>query len=358
MGGVDACRRCRIRALSRTLRVLGAAARELARQTATARAFTHAGRRDRRVPVARRAGRSLVAADETRCAAADAGGRRSTARCGGCSSPADDADAVREPDGVARDHRRRPRSVRRRARRASCSTRSTASKRPSSSARLAQRVSDLTRGADEGQPPAIVAVWPPDRQLRPGALPAARSRQAGGVELPAAALQPRAALDGAADRRRSHQEPRAHAVAAARVAADGGAARSAVSVDAAACRRARADRPARRPAPRALGAGRAVSDDRARSTRCAVDGGDGADRPQRRRRSDRVVLRAAVVARSLGHRRSSGGTGDARAAGARARRDRRASAATSTRSRSRRCSGWRAAAACSATTSSTASASA
>ena len=30
--------------------------------------------------------------------------------------------------------------------------------------RLAERVADLTRGPDEGQAPAIVAVWPPDRQ--------------------------------------------------------------------------------------------------------------------------------------------------------------------------------------------------
>jgi CHAT domain-containing protein len=31
-------------------------------------------------------------------------------------------------------------------------------------ARLAKRVSDLTRGADDGQQPAIAAVWPPDRR--------------------------------------------------------------------------------------------------------------------------------------------------------------------------------------------------
>ena len=52
------------------------------------------------------------------------------------------------------------------------------------------------------------------RTLRPVVVPARRSRQAGRVQLPAPAIQPRAALDGAADSGRSDQQPRAHAVAA------------------------------------------------------------------------------------------------------------------------------------------------
>ena len=51
------------------------------------------------------------------------------------------------------------------------------------------------------------------RPMRPGAVPSDRSRQAGGVELPGAEIQPRAALDGAADGRRSDQAARPDALA-------------------------------------------------------------------------------------------------------------------------------------------------
>jgi hypothetical protein len=73
---------------------------------------------------------------------------------------------------------------------------------------LATRVSVLVRGVNQDpQETAVVAVRPIKGRCGLG-LPADRSRQAGGVELPGAEIQPRAALDGAADGRRSDQAAR------------------------------------------------------------------------------------------------------------------------------------------------------
>ena len=167
------------------------------------------------------------------------------------------------------------------------------------------------------QQPAIVAVWPPEARCGLALVPSDRSRQACGIELSRAAVQPRSALDGAADRRRSHQASRAHALAARRVAVDRGAARSAIPVDAPACRRSRADGQACRSAARAVGAGCAVPDDRScrRRPRCRTLARRIRDQPPAQRkagRSDRVLLRAGCH-RSTDRRRSSSGTTRSRA---------------------------------------------
>ena len=174
---------------------------------------------------------------------------------------------------------------------------------------LATRVSVLVRGVNQDpQDTAVVAVRPIGGPMRPGAVPSDRSRQAGGVELPGAEIQPRAALDGAADGRRSDQAARADALASAGVAVDRGAARSALPVDAAACRRPRADRTARRSAACAVGPRRAVPDDRSRRWR-ACDERRATRRPSHRRSSPIPPIRSFPTAsgcpRSTAPRRSS-----------------------------------------------------
>ena len=89
----------------------------------------------------------------------------------------------------------------------------------------------------------------------------------------------------------------------------------------------------------------------------APAGGSGpAAGPAESGRSDRLLLRAAVVARPIGDGRRAAQPGHARAPGARARRDRRDRRRRGCASRFGPFSGWRAAAACWATTFSTASA--
>jgi CHAT domain-containing protein len=147
-------------ALSRLLRVLGASARELAKKGSTTQRFTQLADE---IAVCRASVERTIAGA---AAEHDAPPTMPSAEIDRAVRllfvPADDAGAVREPaawHAIIAAARSRFTGVHARELLDALDGIEAATQL----SRLARRVSELTRGADAGRPPAIAAVWPPNR---------------------------------------------------------------------------------------------------------------------------------------------------------------------------------------------------
>ena len=192
---------------------MGATARKLGEQRRPRRCLPPTGRRDRRVPLADRAAARGRRGPDGRDEASRITRTWTRAFARLFTDPAE-PDGVREPEAwAAIIEGARDRFVGAQARELADALDGIEAAKQLG--RLAKRVSDLVRGVDESQQPAVVAVRPLESRCGLALYRPIDLDKLAESNYLRAAVQPRAALDGAADRRRSHQAPRAHALAAA-----------------------------------------------------------------------------------------------------------------------------------------------